>query len=45
MGLIISFHFSKVMVLSIVAYNMEKSLKGRTMMNYLGALKMAHFRG
>ena len=32
----------QVMVLLIVAYHMEKGLKGRTMMNYLGALKMAH---
>ena len=43
MGLIISFPFTKVMVLSIIAFHMEKGLKGRTIMNYLGALKMAHF--
>ena len=42
MGLIISFPFTKVMVLSIIAFHMEKGLKGRTIMNYLGALKMAH---
>ena len=41
-GLVISFPFTKVMLLSIVAYHMEKGLKCRTMMNYLGALKMAH---
>ena len=34
MGLVISFPFTKVMVLSIVAYHMEKGLKGRIMMNY-----------
>ena len=43
MGLIISFPFTKVMVLSIIAFHMEKGLKGKTIMNYLGALKMAHF--
>ena len=42
MGLIISFPFTKVMVLSIVAFHMEKGLKGNTIMNYLGALKMVH---
>ena len=43
MGLIISFPFTKVMVLSIIAFYIEKGLKGKTILNYLGALKMAHF--
>jgi hypothetical protein len=42
MGLIISFPFRKVMVLSIIAFHMEKGLKGRTIMNYQGALKIVH---
>jgi hypothetical protein len=33
MGLIISFPFTKVMVLSIIAFHMQKGLKGRTIMN------------
>ena len=41
-GLIMSFPFIKIMVLSIVAFHMEKGLKEKTIMNYLGALKMAH---
>jgi hypothetical protein len=31
------------MVLSIIAFHMEKGLKGKTIMNYLGALNIAHF--
>jgi hypothetical protein len=42
MGLIISVPFKKVMVLSIIAFHMEKVLKGKTIMNHLGTLKMAH---
>ena len=42
MGLIINFPLTKVMVLAIIAYHMEKGLKGNTIKTYLGALKMAH---
>jgi hypothetical protein len=41
-GLLISFPFTKVMLLSLVAFHMENGLTGKTIMNYLGALKMAH---